>query len=58
VGHGPQSERCEFRVLGRAQRRNVVKSRTRRASFSHSLAGGRFNFSSALSARRSEAFDG
>jgi hypothetical protein len=49
VDAGPQSERCEFRALDRAQRSNVVRSRTRCASFSHSLAARGFSFSSVLS---------
>jgi hypothetical protein len=56
-GHGSQSERCEFRALGRAQRHNVIKSRTRCASFSRSLAGRGFSFSCVLSASLGEALD-
>jgi hypothetical protein len=52
-----QSDRCELRVLGRGQWRNVVETGTRCASFGRSQTGGGFGFSCVLSAGLGEALD-
>lgn len=56
-GHGSQSERCEFHALDRAQRRNVIKSRTRCASLGRSLPGCLVSFSRVLTTGVGEAID-